>query len=50
MAGVQSDSLTLWLAAAVSSCSLIGNLISLFLVGRFGRRKLALGSLSGMSG
>ena len=48
MSGVESDVVTIWLSAAVSSCSLIGNLISLYLVAKVGRRTLALGSLAGI--
>ncbi len=49
MSGVESDVVTLWLAAAVTSSSLIGGLICvLFLITKLGRRTLALGSLAGM--
>uniref|UniRef100_T1KLZ7 Major facilitator superfamily (MFS) profile domain-containing protein n=1 Tax=Tetranychus urticae TaxID=32264 RepID=T1KLZ7_TETUR len=48
MSGVYEETLAIWLAAAVASVNFLCTFIGFYLVERTGRRKLTLGSLSGV--
>lgn len=48
MAGVEEDSVAIWIAAAVAFANFIFTVVGVYLVERSGRRKLLLGSLAGV--
>ena len=48
MAGVEKDTVAIWLAAAVAFGNFIFTVVGVYLVERSGRRKLLLGSLAGV--
>jgi len=48
LAGFTSNSDAVWLAAVVALCNVLGSLVGVYCVDRFGRRKLVLYSLTGV--